>query len=152
MKYSFKYIEELDENEIIIEHNASDEMIDQLHLFLRQRQKAYASLKLFKQEEQFFVPVENIIFFETEDNNVYAHTNNDSYLCEYKLYELIEKLPNHFLRISKSTICNTTQVLSISRYLSSTGTITFSNSPKTIYVSRKFFPELKEALEKRNTL
>lgn len=152
MKYSFKFNPQLNENEIVIEHNADDQLITDLHQALAKQQRAHKTLKLFYNDEQIFLNVNDILFFETDNNKVYAHTNTYAYESDYKLYELIESLPEHFIRISKSTICNTQYVLAISRYLSSSGTVKFKNSVKTVYVSRLFYNELKASLEKRSLL
>ncbi len=152
MKYTFKYNDNLDVDEIIIEHNADSSIIENIHQYLNDHQKSYATLKLLKGDEQYYLKVSDILFFETESAVVYAHTKSDAYECEYRLYELEEKLPSEFIRVSKSSICNTKVVLAISRFLNASGTIRFINSHKEIYVSRKFYNDLKISLEKRNTL
>lgn len=87
------------------------------------------------------------MFFETESNGVNAHTRDDVYQVKYRLYELEEILPVHFLRISKSTIINVKEVYSLRKSnLSTTSVAAFSGSHKQVFVSRHYVRQLKEKL------
>ena len=152
MKFTFKNDDSLDEDELIITHNATGPLIDNLYQFLRDQSKENAPLSLYSQDKQYFIAMTDIIFFETQDNIVYAHTEDNAYESSYRLYELEEILSTSFIRISKSTICNTKKVLSISRYLNSSGVVKFQNTAKEVFVSRKYFQTLKQHLEKRTGL
>lgn len=89
-----------------------------------------------------------ILFFETNERNVYAHTVDNAFLIHYRLYELEENLPDDFLRVSKSSILNVNEILSLTR--SVTGNLVkFKNTYKQIYVSRRFLKELKNKLNQR---
>lgn len=149
MKFTFKYDEDLDNEDIIITHNSSSKVVEALNQFLINQQKSYTSLSLYTKDTQLFVKPNSILFFETSDGIVYAHTSSEAYETNYKLYELEEKLPDTFLRISKSTICNLEHVYSISRKLTSVGSVKFINSLKEVYVSRNYYNDLKISLEKR---
>lgn len=148
MKFSINKDEKLSEDEIVINHNTNQIIIDKLYEVLSNYQKETASLSLFKDDEQYFLNVNEILFFETNDNQVYAHTNKSAYESKLRLYELETMLPKTFIRISKSTICNIKQIYSISRHLTSNGLIKFKDTPKEVYVSRKYYPQLKRHLER----
>lgn len=152
MKFTFKHDSSLDEEELVIVHNTNEPLIDELYRFLMDQSKNNAPLSLYSQDKQYFINMNDIIFFETQDNIVYAHTEHDAYESTYRLYELEEVLSTSFVRISKSTICNTKKVLSISRYLNSSGVVKFQNTAKEVFVSRKYFQTLKQHLEKRTGL
>lgn len=93
------------------------------------------------------IELEDILFFETESNGVNAHTRDDIYQVKYRLYELEEILPVHFLRISKSAIINVKEVYSLSKSnLSTTSVAAFSGSYKQVFVSRHYVRQLKEKL------
>ncbi|KRK81282.1 hypothetical protein FD03_GL000874 [Companilactobacillus nodensis DSM 19682 = JCM 14932 = NBRC 107160] len=99
-------------------------------------------------ETVYSLELKNILFFETNDRNVYAHTVNNAFLIHYRLYELEEKLPDNYLRISKSSILNLNEISSLTR--SVTGNLVqFKNTYKTLYVSRRFLKDLKNSLDKR---
>lgn len=58
-------------------------------------------------EEVYYIKLEDIICFYTDDKNVYLRTKAGSYKVKYRLYELEEKvLNNKFLRISNAIIVN----------------------------------------------
>ena len=82
-------------------------------------------IDLYKDNEEFYFSVEDILFFETEQESVYAHTIQDSYLIKHRLYELEKMLPGYFIRSSKSTIINSKQVYSITRNLTASSLVTF---------------------------
>lgn len=64
-----------------------------------------------------------------------------------RLYELEEILPNQFLRVSKSTIANVSEIYSLQKSnLSTTSCAAFRNSHKQIFVSRHYSRVLKEKL------
>nr|WP_238333980.1 LytTR family DNA-binding domain-containing protein [Companilactobacillus halodurans] len=92
--------------------------------------------------------LKDILFFETNDRNVYAHTIDNAFLIHYRLYELEENLPDNFLRVSKSSILNVDEILSLTS--SVTGNlIHFKNTYKTLYVSRRFLKNLKNKLNRK---
>ena len=103
----------------------------------------------FKGEEQYYLALSEILFFETEGEKVYAHTAGDSYETGQRLYELESMLPNYFVRISRSTIANTLHIFSIQKGLTRVGLVSFRNSYKEVYVSRMYGNLLKERMEER---
>ncbi len=93
---------------------------------------------------------DDVLFFETEAESVFAHTSKDSYRTRYRLYELEDKLPNSFVRISKSAIVNINHVAAIERNITSARSIQFFDSHKVVYVSRMYFPNVKKHLDERS--
>ncbi|NLW15419.1 MAG: LytTR family transcriptional regulator [Erysipelothrix sp.] len=92
----------------------------------------------------------DILFFETDLEIVYAHTLTGIYETKYRLYELEEALPRFFIRISKSSIINTKEVSSVDMAITSSRAVSFYDSKKKVYVSRKYYPLLKEKLNERS--
>lgn len=104
----------------------------------------------YKSDIEYYVSLEEILFFDTEGNGICAHAIDNVYIVKYKLYELEELLPGHFMRVSKSTIVNINHIYSITRSLASSSKIEFQNTHKQIYVSRYYYKPLKnKLLEKR---
>ncbi|AMC94292.1 hypothetical protein AOC36_10005 [Erysipelothrix larvae] len=100
---------------------------------------------------EFPLALQDVLFFETENEVVFAHLVHAAYQTRYRLYELESLLPNHFARISKSTIVNIKKVESIQRSIATTvREIQFHESHKIVYVSRKYYPVLKEKMEERS--
>lgn len=107
----------------------------------------------YKGDKEYYLPLEDILFFETEGKVIFAHTGDEMYQVKYRLYELEEFLPGHFMRISKSTILNTNKVYSIQRNLTASSVVEFQNTHKQVFVSRYYYRPLKNKLEeKRNQL
>ena len=104
---------------------------------------------LYKGDTEYYLNVNDIIFFETEGNAVMAHTKNDMYETRRKLYELEELSGGRFQRISKSAIVNVDKVYSIKRNVTSSSAIEFQETHKQIYVSRAYYKVLREKLEEK---
>lgn len=104
----------------------------------------------YKDDIEYYFSLDEIIFFETEENGINAHTKNDIYQVKYKLYELEEILPMCFTRVSKSTILNINHIFSISKKITSSSVVEFQNTHKQVYVSRHYYKLLKiKLMEKR---
>ena len=104
----------------------------------------------FKGDQQYFLQFSEILFFETGENLVYAHTKSDSYETKDRLYELERRLPGSFIRVSKSCIANIQNIFSIQRSLARVGLISFRDSHKEIYVSRTYIKTLQVKMEERH--
>ena len=102
-----------------------------------------------KGDTEYYLNVNDIIFFETDGNAVMAHTRDDVYETRRKLYELEELLGGRFQRISKSAIVNVDKVYSIKRNVTSSSAIEFQGTHKQIYVSRAYYKILREKLEEK---
>lgn len=137
------------EEEIIIRCKKISPLIQDIQNAILDTTSSCQTLLVYKDESEYYLPVDNILFFETTENRISAHTNNDIYYVKYRLYELEEKLPKNFLRISKSTIVNINQIFGITHTITSPNIIQFYNSHKQIYVSRFYFKNLKSRLEER---
>ena len=65
----------------------------------------------YKNNEIYFIDVQDIICFFSKDKYNYIRTVEDIYKVKYKLYEVEEKLDKrNYIRISKSCIINMRQV------------------------------------------
>lgn len=137
---------ELKEHEVIIKCPGIDEDIMRLQRLLSDSSPEMSHMSFFKEDSEFFLPISDILFFETDAGVIRAHTADDEFEAKYKLYELEEKLPSYFLRISKSTILNTRKLYSITKNLAGASKIEFQGTYKTVYCSRNYYKALKERL------
>lgn len=136
------------DKEIIIRSFVEDEEIKAIVESLKNIEKHFTQITGYIDETTYSIELDKIIFFETSERRVYAHKINKSFLIRHRLYELEEKLPDNFLRVSKSTILNVNEISSLSR--SVTGNLVqFKDTYKKIYVSRRFLKELKNKLNQR---
>lgn len=109
-------------------------------------------IELKQGEKEFYLDVGEILFFETDNNQVMAHTANEIFLTGSKLYELEKILPWYFSRISKSAILNVKKVYAITRNLTASSLIEFEGTLKHVYVSRAYYKPLKEKLEEMRNM
>lgn len=147
MKIKIEVDKDITEREIIIKTREITEEILELEKMISSILKKHLDIEFYKEDTEFFLKFEDILFFQTEMNTVYSHTSDDLYSVKYKLYELEEILPVYFTRISKSTIVNLKEISSIKRNLGSASNITFYNSHKINFVSRHYYKNFKEKLE-----
>ncbi|MFC6176658.1 LytTR family DNA-binding domain-containing protein [Companilactobacillus huachuanensis] len=148
MKIKLDISPDYQEKEIVIKAAQKDDEVQQILDGLKDIEERFNHLNGYLDETVYSLAIKDILFFETNDRNVYAHTTNNAFLTHYRLYELEENLPDNFLRVSKSTILNVDEILSLSR--SVTGNLVqFKNTYKQIYVSRRFLHDLKDKLKQR---
>lgn len=149
MKIRIDIDEKLIEDEIIIRCSKLDEKTQKVYNTLMDITNESRHLLLHKGNVEYYIPLENILFFETSESSISAHTVDKVYETTYRLYELEELLPGFFMRVSKSTILNLNQIYSISRNLTASSEVQFMNTHKQVYVSRYYYKSLKIRLEER---
>ena len=149
MKVRIEVDEDNEEDCIIIHCKTLDERILKIQEILSECNETYKIILLYKLEKAYYFPLDKILFFETENKEIRAHTQNEIYKTEYKLYELEELLPGYFMRISKSTIINLNYIYSISKNITSSSMIEFAECRKQVYVSRNYYKALIERLEEK---
>ena len=148
MKLRIEITDELTENEVVIRCNRIDESIQKLQSYIKDLSSP--QIVFYKGQQEFFLSLDDILFFETEGERVYAHTTKDAFRVKYKLYELEEILPKNFARASKGTIVNVSRIYAINRQLTSSSQVKFTNTHKQIYISRHYFNALKSKMQDRS--
>lgn len=137
------------DEEIIIRCKELTPEIIKLQQSLSQATDRSNQFVLYKGDTEYYLDVDKILFFETENSVVMAHTVDDAFETRMKLYELEECLNGSFLRISKSSIVNVNKIYSICRNLTSSSAVEFQGTHKQIYVSRAYYKALKTKLEEK---
>ena len=133
------------ETRVTIEGPELDENIQEIIDFIHGREQQFLIGK--KGEMQHILKPVDIHYFHTENEQVIAVTETDSFILKEKLYELEAMLPsNKFIRLSRSVIANLHE---LSRFEASfNGTLcVYFKSGKKEYVSRTYVPAIKEALK-----
>ena len=106
--------------------------------------KAQETLFVQKDNSLLKVPLENILFFESENRKTIAVMKSGRYEIKKTLSQLEELYSNkNFLRVSKSTLLNLAKVLSITPDVDRTLMATLPGKV-TVHVSRKHANEFKE--------
>lgn len=148
MKIQIELTENCIEDEVIIRCAALSGEIQAIQKAVAEIAAGQQRFSFIKGEKEYYLPLEEVLFFETDGRNVNAHTAGDVYQIKYKLYELEEMLPGYFMRISKSGILNTNKIFSMTKGIS-TCAVEFQNTHKQVYVSRYYYKPLKEKLEEK---
>ena len=148
MKIKLDISSKYQEKEIIIRANKKDEEVAEILRNLQNIDTKLHNINGYLDNTVYSLSTQDILFFETNDRNVYAHTKDNAFLIHYRLYELEENLPDNFLRVSKSSILNVDEVKSLTQSVMG-NLIQFRDSYKQIYVSRRFLKKLKLKLNQR---
>lgn len=149
MKIQIDMDESIIEDEIIIKCSKMNEMIRKIHQAVLEVTSSPPVITYYHDNQEFFIPIQDILFYETDKDAIYAHTADAAYRVKIRLYELEEMLPYEFVRVSKSTILNTWYVFSIDRSLTSASLIKFHKSHKQVYCSRLYYKNLRQRLDER---
>lgn len=149
MKVRIDIDRDLKEDEIIIRCSRLDEQTQKVYDALMDLTKESKHLMLYKGNVDYYVPLDKILFFETMESCISAHTVDNVFETTYRLYELEEMLPGYFMRVSKSTILNLNHIYSISRNLTASSEVQFLNTHKRVFVSRYYYKSLKCRLEEK---
>lgn len=149
MKIQLEMDPALDGCEVIIRCPEINEEVQQLQKTIYEAASRNQRVIFYQGEKEYYFPVRKVLFFETSDNSILAHTAKDVFHVKYKLYELEELLPAYFMRVSKSTILNTREIYSITKNITASSTVEFQNSHKKVYVSRNYFKALTAVISRR---
>lgn len=152
MKLRIEVDEQYAENEVIIRCSSITPEIVRLQQIIKQNDTQLSHFAVYKQDTEYYVLFDDILFFETDSGIVQVHTRKNVYETKLKLYELENMLPTNFLRISKSAIVNCSQIYSVCRNLTASSLIQFQDTHKQIYVSRAYYKLLKSKLEEKSLL
>ncbi|MFV0528895.1 MAG: LytR/AlgR family response regulator transcription factor [Lachnospiraceae bacterium] len=147
MKVRVEIIETSAQEEVVIRCRRIDESIMRLQQTLSRHTVEAPRIVFYKGNREFYLLLDEILFFETEKEHVYAHTVREYYDIKFKLYELERILPSDFVRIAKSTIVNIRQIHSITKNITSASKVEFCDSDKHVYVSRHYYQMLREKLQ-----
>lgn len=98
---------------------ASNPMSDNLMRLLTQMQpkKEIYSISVKTGEKILLIPLTDIAYFEAEDKYVFlATTDGQKYLTTYTLTTLNEKLPDTFVRVSRSVMVNRHKIAEVHKH------------------------------------
>lgn len=149
MKIKIEIEENLTENEVIIRCNRLNDDIIAIQKTIAEAVHLRQQLTVTRQDKEYWLFFDEIIFFETAENQVAVHLVNQIFYTRLKLYELEELLPSSFMRVSKSTIINTEKVRSIKKNITGASEVEFGEGSKKAYVSRSYLKPLMGRMEEK---
>ena len=147
LKLRIEFDDTLPEEEIIIRCRELSPQIIQLKETVSETLRRNDAISFYKGDTRIYLSLAEILFFETDQNAVFAHTGDDCYEIHHRLYELEELLPSYFMRVSKSTILNIKQIFSIDKNIYASSTVCFRHTHKQVFVSRHYYKPLIEKLD-----
>lgn len=149
MKIRIEIDPDLTEEEVVIRCNSIDSTIAEIQQKILDVTDKERQLVCDDGEKDYYILMDEILFLETEEGRVRAHTADRMYHVGYRLYELEELLPNYFIRVAKSTILNVHHVRSVLKNITGASEVEFDHCSKRVYVSRSYYKALKDRLEHR---
>lgn len=140
---------EIDDNlkqpELIIRASSDNPNVEKIKELLAATPLTDEVLSGFKNSREYFLKPSSILFIETENRQLQIHTIDEIYTSNERLYEIAEELPDYFLQVAKSTIVNLKQINALNKSISNC-LISFYDSPKEVYASRRYYKQLQERL------
>lgn len=149
MKIRIEIDEGIAEDEVIVRCRGLTEEVTAVQKAVSDAVNASQKFPFYKGNTEYYLTLDEILFFETDENGISAHTKNEMYQTKYKLYELEDILPGVFMRVSKSAILNTKHIYSISKNLTASSVVAFQGTHKQVYVSRYYYKPLISKLEEK---
>lgn len=149
MKINIDVDDSLEQDSITIHCREITEEILELQRSLVDRKSGGMKISAYQEDTEYFLDLKTIIFMESSGNYILIHTAKDIYKTRQKLYELEEILPRDFIRVSKSTIVNTTRIAAIKKNITGASEISFGASNKKAFASRSYIKALIEIMDEK---
>ncbi|MBQ4247033.1 MAG: LytTR family transcriptional regulator [Ruminococcus sp.] len=151
MKVRIEIDDSVTEDEVVIRCRSFDSNAARIQQAVTELTQQ-SDLSFFKDNTEYYMPIDRILFFETAQSGIDAHTADDVFTIKKKLYELEEVLPRYFMRVSKSAILNLNMVYSVEKNITASSLVRFRGSTKIVYVSRIYYKAMKQRLDERRML
>ena len=149
MKIRIEIDDNLTEEEIVIRCRTLNEDVLSIQKNISEAINTRMQLNVIKGDAEYYITLEEILFFETDGSMVAVHTKGQIYETKLRLYELEEMLPGMFMRVSKSTILNTTKIRALHKNITGASEVEFIGSNKLAFVSRNYFKPLMSKIEEK---
>lgn len=132
-----------EEEELILKCRSLDESLVEI---INRFKRGGGKLTAYQDGNMFFIEPEEVFYFESVEQKVFAYCKSEVYQVKSKLYELLDELPGwKFVRVSKSVILNLNKIKSLTPAFSGRYEALLKNGEKVI-VSRQYVGLLKESL------
>ena len=152
MKIKIEIDDGLAEEEIVIRCKSLSEDVISIQKRITDAVNSRMQLEVSKGDKEYYLTIDEILFFETDTNGVIVHTATQMYETKYRLYELEDLLPGNFIRVSKSSILNASKVRAIHKNITGASEVEFIGSSKKVFVSRNYFKVLMAKLEEKRLM
>ncbi len=141
MNFSFFIDKDHDEEVIVYTHEESDLINEIRSLVASKRTTLYG----YSDNEVIVINPSETECFIVEDNKVYALSGDSKLRVKERLYQLEERLPDYFIKINQSCLCNIKRITKFDVSFSGSLTVIFKSGYRD-YVSRRNVKNVKERL------
>lgn len=131
------------EPEVIIRGGTAEDTTKIMSL-LQQSQNSPDRLFGYLNQTEYLLCLEDILFFEANNNHVQAICKAGSYQVRSKLYELEQSTQAHgFVRINKGILVNTNHLHSVEAEFNGNYTAKLKEFSETLTISRKYMKSFR---------
>ncbi len=147
MKVTFESAE-VKETEVLIKGDITSPEVQSLLDFIKSiSSNTNKKLMLYREDEQFLIGPEEVIYVEASGNRVEVTATSGKYDSKKKLYELKEGLSAEpFAQINKGTLVNIDFVKSVQAEFSGNYSLRLKTGKEILTISRKYFKEFKSKI------
>ncbi len=146
MKVTFESVN-IDETEVLIRGDITSPEVSKILDYVKSLSGAGKKLMLYREDEQFLISPEEVIYVEASGNRVEVTATSGKYDSKKKLYELKEQLSAEpFAQINKGTLVNIDFVKSVQAEFSGNYSLRLKTGKETLTISRKYFKEFKSKI------
>ncbi len=132
-----------EEDELIVRCDYLDESLTKL---INQFKTGKGKMNFYKDSKIVFIEPEEVLYFESVDDKVFAYTKDSVYETKSKLYQLEAELPaTIFFRANKAVIVNLDKIDSLAPAFGGRFEAVLENGYK-VMISRNYLNTLKELL------
>jgi len=126
--------------------SATDEILKVLKdITNRKEERKMTSITVKKNDKLIFIKLDDISFFEADNNYTTIHSESGAFLSTEPITNLEKKLPDNFLRIHRGIIINKNYVKEAQKYFNSRYIITLNDFKKTNVTSGRSYSESVKA-------
>ena len=129
------------DEEIIIRVHEKTELIEKIEKLVNETSDGFIG---YKENEAMMLDINDINCFITENNKVFAMTD-EKLLIKERLYKVEEKLDDNFIKINQSCLANINKIVKVQATFSGSLSVVFRNG-YTDYISRRNLKNVKERL------
>lgn len=132
------------DEEVVIFCNSKNEKVKRIESAVERILSEDRKMVLTLGDTEHYVSKKDILFFETYDGRIAAHTRENMFCYSGTLQSVEKLLPHSFVRASKSCIVNAAEICALSKNFTGLGEVLFRRSEKKAFVSRGYYKELKQ--------
>ncbi|ARK32699.1 LytTR family DNA-binding domain-containing protein [Halalkalibacter krulwichiae] len=145
MKVTLDIDQNYEQTRMTIHCKEIDDTVNEILNFMKAKETEFLIGR--EGERQHILKPQDIHFFYTQKDAVYAVTDKGEFKLKEKLYELEQLLaPNRFVRLSKSVIANLREFSHFEPSFNGTLCVFFKSGKKE-YVTRHYVKAIKETLK-----